>query len=221
MSSMGDSANIIPVLRQHFGADDSRIHTGVEVGVHRGALSAALLTEFKQLMLYMVDSWAEHPEGSAYRKSGDSLAKLTYDDQTAHMLAAKAATEFAARRRQTMRTTSLNASKRVPCPRIAFVFLDGSHTYEDVRDDITAWWPRVEKGGLLAGHDYGHRRHTGVKKAVDEWSEAAGVQTFRHGSVWVAVKPGELFIPPPPDPEVLAASERAYQKQLEEEADDE
>ena len=35
-----------------------------------------------------------------------------------------------------------------------FVFIDGSHKYEDVVEDIKAWLPKIKKGGILAGHDY-------------------------------------------------------------------
>lgn len=35
-----------------------------------------------------------------------------------------------------------------------FVFIDAEHDYESVRDDISAWLPRVRPGGIIAGHDY-------------------------------------------------------------------
>ena len=28
------------------------------------------------------------------------------------------------------------------------------HEYEGVMEDIVAWWPKLKKGGLLAGHDF-------------------------------------------------------------------
>lgn len=47
------------------------------------------------------------------------------------------------------------------------VFIDANHEYESVRDDIKAWMPKVRKGGLVCGHDYGGW-WKGVTKAVDE-----------------------------------------------------
>lgn len=50
---------------------------------------------------------------------------------------------------------------------IALLFLDGSHEYEHVRDDIAAWAPKVRPGGLISGHDY-HPSWPSVQRAVDE-----------------------------------------------------
>lgn len=35
-----------------------------------------------------------------------------------------------------------------------FVYIDASHDYRSVSDDLAAWWPKVKAGGVLAGHDY-------------------------------------------------------------------
>lgn len=45
------------------------------------------------------------------------------------------------------------------------VFIDGSHTYEDVKRDINFWFDILIPGGLLCGHDSGHEP---VSKAVFE-----------------------------------------------------
>ena len=49
--------------------------------------------------------------------------------------------------------------------RFKLVFIDANHDAEAVRKDILAWWPLVEVGGILCGHDYGI--YPGVNKAVD------------------------------------------------------
>lgn len=48
------------------------------------------------------------------------------------------------------------------------VFIDGSHDYKSVREDIIAWRPLLRPGGLLAGHDYHAKRWNGVVQAVEE-----------------------------------------------------
>ncbi len=65
-----------------------------------------------------------------------------------------------------LRTTSVIASTIIRND-LAAVYIDGDHSYEAVRDDIKAWLPKVRKGGILAGHDYG-AGWPGVQKAVHE-----------------------------------------------------
>lgn len=48
-----------------------------------------------------------------------------------------------------------------------FIYIDGIHQYENVKQDIINYLPKVKKGGVIGGHDYGGP-WTGVKQAVDE-----------------------------------------------------
>ncbi len=49
-----------------------------------------------------------------------------------------------------------------------FVFIDADHAYEAVKEDIQAWFPKMKKGGIMAGHDLNHVEFPGVRKAVRE-----------------------------------------------------
>lgn len=64
------------------------------------------------------------------------------------------------------------------------VFIDGDHRYDAVRADIDVALALLRPGGILAGHDYGHRDWPGVRRAVDaRWSCAARCDSIW----WVAV----------------------------------
>lgn len=67
-----------------------------------------------------------------------------------------------------IRKASLEAVNDFEDNSLDFVFIDASHAYLDVKEDLKAWWPKVKKGGVFAGHDYKH--WAGVKKAVDEFA---------------------------------------------------
>lgn len=48
-----------------------------------------------------------------------------------------------------------------------YIYIDGSHEYEDVVKDIAAWWNKLKPGGVIGGHDYDL---PGVKRAVQEFT---------------------------------------------------
>ena len=64
-----------------------------------------------------------------------------------------------------IRLSSVEASKLYKDGSLDFVFIDAMHTYDGVTADITAWMPKIRKGGVLAGHDYDWPE---VKRAVDD-----------------------------------------------------
>jgi hypothetical protein len=67
------------------------------------------------------------------------------------------------------------------------VFIDGLHDYNAVKTDILAWLPKVKRGGILCGDDYGDI-YVGVKQAVDEiFKEDLNL----NNKVWYVFKEGE------------------------------
>ncbi|MDD3084033.1 MAG: class I SAM-dependent methyltransferase [Candidatus ainarchaeum sp.] len=63
---------------------------------------------------------------------------------------------------------------------IAFLFIDGSHEYEDVKKDFEQWFSKVKIGGIIAFHD---NNWVGVKKVLDEidrndYSEMGIIETI-------------------------------------------
>lgn len=163
--------------------------TGVEVGVYRGETSNALLTAFPQLTLYMVDPWTEFAENSEYRLSGDGVAKLTQAEADENRRIAEDVTAFAAKRRTILKLTSKRGFERLGGRLFEFAFLDGDHTYDAVAWDAEHWYRLIRQGGILMGHDYGHRRHKGVKKAVDEFAKREQFELVVDDGCWMVVKP--------------------------------
>lgn len=52
---------------------------------------------------------------------------------------------------------------------IDVLYIDGGHTYEDVKLDIMMYAPKVKRNGFLCGHDYRPGKFDGVVKAVNEY----------------------------------------------------
>lgn len=63
---------------------------------------------------------------------------------------------------------SIKASELYENESLDFVFLDASHEYLNVKEDLIHWYPKVKFGGIIAGHDYCNS-FKGVITAVDEY----------------------------------------------------
>jgi len=68
---------------------------------------------------------------------------------------------------------SMEAVKQFEPESLDLVFIDSSHQYVHIRQDIDAWFPIVKRGGIIAGDDYGDARYAqsdsyGVYRAVNE-----------------------------------------------------
>ena len=137
---------------------------GAEIGVWRGHTSAALLGRFPALWLYCVDPWEE---GGGHKTMPKELGELIAGREEFYRI-----TDFAGDRRIVCSVESDLAVGMVRDDSLDFVFIDGEHTYDCVKQDIGLWLPKVRVGGLLCGHDYDgkgdHHGGFGVKRAVDE-----------------------------------------------------
>lgn len=84
-----------------------------------------------------------------------------------------------------IRNDSVAAAAEVADGSLDFVFIDADHTYEAVRADLRAWWPKVRIGGTLAGHDFLERTtddgvQFGVVQAVTEFAKQVGLDQPIH-----------------------------------------
>jgi len=163
-----------------------RARYGAEIGVFDGSTSEALLREFHDLRLWMVDSWKPY-DGS------DSLGNLTVADMERIRGQAEWWTSYAANRRHLLRLESCTAARYFPEGSLDFAFVDANHQYDSVATDIRAWWGAVRPGGLLCGHDYGVYGDAtgawGVKRAVNEFAARLS-RTVRLGrdGMWSIVR---------------------------------
>lgn len=85
-----------------------------------------------------------------------------------------------------LRLPSVEAAKSFKDESLDVVFIDAEHTYEAVRDDINAWYPKVKLGGYIAGHDYTPK--CGVPKAVNEKFRRDQIISGIYGSCWLVKK---------------------------------
>jgi len=68
-----------------------------------------------------------------------------------------------------------------------YIYIDGSHLYEDVKADIENSWPLLKKGGIMVCDDY--ETKPGVKKAVNEFAKEHKIKINKvakhsNGAIW-------------------------------------
>ena len=69
------------------------------------------------------------------------------------------------------RLSSLEAVELFDDASLDFVYIDADHSYEAVKADLQAWWPKVKSGGVMSGDDYEtYYDSWGVIQAVDEFA---------------------------------------------------
>ena len=62
--------------------------------------------------------------------------------------------------------SSIESCRQFVDKSVDVVFIDGSHDYDSVKEDLINWIPKVKHGGTISGHDY--NAWEGVTKAVNE-----------------------------------------------------
>jgi len=62
---------------------------------------------------------------------------------------------------------SVTASKLFEDQYFDIIYIDASHEYLPVREDIISWWPKLKNGGFMCGDDYVNG-WPGVIQAVNE-----------------------------------------------------
>jgi predicted O-methyltransferase YrrM len=139
--------------------------TLVEIGVWQGRSSIYMAEALKEIgkpaKFYLVDSF---DGGKLLADIAATLEKPLLSILRDHIAAAGVVDQITA----IIDKSSINASQQFADQSIDFAFIDADHDYASVRQDLTAWWPKIKPGGILAGHDYG-TCWEGVTHAVNEF----------------------------------------------------
>lgn len=132
----------------------------VELGVARGGTAKFTLDKFgnKINKYFGID-----PYLSRYDKY-DQMSYMT--DEGMEYLYLYVIDKLQKTNFQLLRTFSNLAVQSFADRSIDAIYIDGDHTYDGVKKDITLWEKKIVSGGIMVGDDY--KRFEGVKKAVNE-----------------------------------------------------
>ena len=88
--------------------------------------------------------------------------------------------------------TSDTAVKLFDNMSIDVLYIDGDHTYDQVKNDFINYHDKVKNGGVIGGHDYWDNTASwpGVRKAVDEMLEKYAYKIYKRfsDSSWMIIK---------------------------------
>lgn len=83
------------------------------------------------------------------------------------------------------------------CGEVDCVFIDGSHEYMNVKQDIALAMGNLSCDGILIFHDYRSEKDPGVTQAVDEFLALNGGEIMGNIDTIIVVKPKSFKIPRP------------------------
>jgi len=118
---------------------------GVEIGVFKGQFSRQLLENWDGT-LYMVDPW--RPLGDEYIDASNHKNHMDAYQETMDNIRGFEDRAFMFRGLGELVVDVFEDNS------LDFVYIDGNHAYDWVKQDIQLWWPKLKKNGLLMGHDY-------------------------------------------------------------------
>ena len=158
-----------------------------EIGVHEGDFSAQILRTVDPKELHLVDPW-EYEESDMYKKAlygGKTRGGQTEMNNRYQAVGLRFEPDVRSGRVKIHRGYSGNVLDEFPDHYFDWVYIDGNHLYEYVRQDLELAFKKTKPGGYIAGDDYTEVGwwQGGVKKAVDQFIQEKPIKlvTIRNG----------------------------------------
>jgi len=137
---------------------DHHLSIGAEIGVQYGLNIKEVLSRCPNFRFLAIDCWDPYFKYQDWPEKIQSVHEKQFDQIVSRHSS----------RIEKIKGYSADVALRISDCTLDLVFLDASHDYFSTRRDIVSWLLKVRPGGFIGGHDYGHPKFPGVKKAVDE-----------------------------------------------------
>lgn len=131
---------------------DNDLHF-IEVGVWKGRSACFMAVEIansgKNISFDCIDDWRGDPKEESHWADPILKENRLYEHFLENI---SPVTQYI----KPIRLKSLEAVSLYEDSSVDFIFIDASHDYDSVKEDIVAWLPKLKPGGILAGHDFFH-----------------------------------------------------------------
>lgn len=151
----------------------------VEIGAWKGKsicyAGVEIINSGKNIRLDSVDTWEGSPSEPVLMNDESVINKTLYDEFIKNIGPIKHIVT-------PIKLSSVLAANVYQDNSVFFVFIDGSHLYESIKEDILAWLPKVKSGGFIGGHDIDQpEEFNGVRAAVNEIIGAKNIKIYNKG----------------------------------------
>ena len=143
-----------------------------EIGVRTGNNAERILNLSNPKQLYLIDSWDWVISIRNSNSELNNILKEYYKNVNQEEWYKIVKNKFIFNNNVTIiRKLSVDASKDFDDDYFDWVYIDASHDYESIKEDIKLWYSKVKEGGFLCGHDYIDSPNItiDVKKAINEF----------------------------------------------------
>ena len=139
---------------------------GVEIGCLYGDFSQQILDIIAPEKLYLIDPYSK---GKTEYSNGLNTAYSTDEDYK--NIIKRFYVEMFNNQISIYREFSYDVVDRFSDNSFDFIYIDSSHIYPDVKQDLNDWLPKLKQEGFMCLHDYAEIADFGVIKATDEFLE--------------------------------------------------
>ena len=148
---------------------------GIQIGSYRGQSAELFLKSGAFKTFYCIDPWQQgyDPEDKADAPE-IILAEQDFDRRFKDNEIVKK-----------IKMKSSDAVNMFKNNSIDFIYIDGNHLYEAVKEDLKNYYSKIKYNGIVSGHDFVHGY--GVQKAVLEFFKSMPENIYPDSS-WLYIK---------------------------------
>lgn len=165
---------LIELVKDHLIGKKDLI--GIQIGSYRGESAEIFLSSNVFKKFYCIDPWEPGFDRYDAAASNDIiLAEKEFDERFKNNnIIIK------------IKQKSSDVFNQFEDESIDFIYIDGCHQYDFVKNDLNNYFSKIKKGGIISGHDYCDGWY-GVKKAVNEFFKKVPLKIYLDHS-WIYYK---------------------------------
>jgi hypothetical protein len=148
---------------------------GAEIGVWTGGFSNFILETIHPNKIHLIDVWTfDNHTNKAY---GSNIKNQEHINEAYEFTCNRFKEQVEKRQVVIHKMSSEEACQLFNNNYLDWVYIDGNHTYESVKQDLNIWTNKVKSGGFIIGDDYvWGGKFKPVKRAVDEFKNDLRVE---------------------------------------------